>query len=150
MNWRPKQRSLIILRPVLVQQQLLCLLLVIPCIQSMAFSRCYGRLEHALDDMLYKSASRSQFRSLIDLSDYRKEYDFPPEAISALGKSLDWNSETRASEVEDLLQQFQQQQHQHRPNYPAGPNKYSNVIQPSRVEVSNVKFRVPRNAKWVN
>lgn len=113
--------------------------------QGIAFSRCYGRLEHALDDMLYKSASRSQFRSLIDLSGYRKEYEFNPEqpdSASVKGKSVEWNTETRASEVEDLLQQFKQQK-------PPYGHKFSNVIQPSRVEVSNIKFRVPHNAKWV-
>lgn len=123
-------------------------------VQGIAFSRCYGRLEHALDDMLYKSASRSEFRSLIDLSGYRTEYEFNPEWGSSTsvdkGKSLEWNTaETRASEVEDLLQQFKQHQSNMGSGAGAG-NKYSNVIQPSRVEVSNIKFRVPRNAKWVN
>lgn len=138
---------------------LIILLLGSSPVQGIAFSRCYGRLEHALDDVLYKSASRSQFRSLIDLSGYRKEYDFNPEWQQGVstppplssssghkGKSLEWNAvETRASEVEDLLQHFKQQHLQSNSGH-----KYANVIQPSRVEVSNIKFRVPRNAKWVN
>lgn len=150
---------------VLSVQSCLIILIILLCpfgllVQGIAFSRCYGRLEHALEDMLYKSASRSQFRSLIDLSDYRTQYDFKPEWGSpsanptpSKGKSLEWNTaETRASEVEDLLNQFkqQQQQQQSHPNFGnVGGHKYSNVIQPSRVEVSNIKFRVPRNAKWV-
>lgn len=138
---------------VLSVQSCLIILIILLCrspdlgvVEGIAFSRCYGRLEHALEDVFYKSASRSQFRSLIDLSGYRTEYEFRPERqdrTSAKEKALEWNTETRASEVEDLLQQFKQHT-----NY--GPNKYSNVIQPSRVEVSNIKFRVPRNAKWVN
>lgn len=149
---------------VLSVQSCLIILIILLCpfdllVQGIAFSRCYGRLEHALEDMLYKSASRSQFRSLIDLSDYRTQYDFKPEWGSpsahptpTKGKALEWNTaETRASEVEDLLNQFkQQQQQQGHPNFAnVGGHKYSNVIQPSRVEVSNIKFRVPRNAKWV-
>lgn len=149
---------------------LLCLVLVATSAQGITNTRCYGRLERALDDMLYKSAARSKSRSLIDLSGYRTHYDFNPEWFgrdggggdrgggggggrgdadntSGKGKSFDWNSETRASEVEDLLQQLKQQQQQQNNYY---GHKYSNVIQPSRVEVSDIKFRVPRNAKWVN
>lgn len=123
-------------------QTCLFLLVIVPVTQGIANSRCYGRLERALDDMLHKSAARSQSRSLIDLTGYRTHYDFNPEWSTSSdpikGKALEWNTETRASEVKDLLQQFKQQQ-----------LHYDNVIQPSRVEVSDIKFRVPRNAKWV-
>lgn len=114
-----------------------------------AWPRCYGRLEHALEDMLYKSSSRSKSRALIDLSGYKTHYEFRPPPPEGVGGPQEWKrSEERASEVDDLLQHLKQQHT--RPSGFYGHNKYSNVIQPSRVEVSNIKFRVPRNAKWVN
>lgn len=96
--------------------------------------RCYTRLESALDDMLYKSQSRSKTRSFVDLSDYRSHYDFNPSSDEF---STFMKSDTTASEIQDLLADR--------------PKRYSVADQyrPNSVEVSNIKFRIPRNTKWV-
>lgn len=125
-----------------------------------AAAKCYDRLEGALDEMLYKTQARSQSRSsFIDVTGYRSHYDFNPSIQSedGLGTSQSssspdgparepktWESESRTSEIEDLLTEYRRGRYQQRL-----PNRFTNNIQPSSVEVSNIKFRVPRNLKWV-
>lgn len=87
--------------------------------------KCYLRLEEALDEMLYKSQARSQSRSFIDLSTYTitqpLNYQYP----------LQFDSRERQNPDRRLSNAL-------------------NSLQPTSVDVSNVKFRIPKNVKWVN
>uniref|UniRef100_A0A1B0EZP8 Putative conserved secreted protein n=1 Tax=Lutzomyia longipalpis TaxID=7200 RepID=A0A1B0EZP8_LUTLO len=85
--------------------------------------KCYLRLEEALDEMLFKSQARSQPRTFIDLSTYTitqpLNYQYPVQFDSRERLQPD-------GRVSNAL----------------------NSLQPTSVDVSNVKFRIPKNVKW--